>query len=112
MAADTNITALEILKPVQEFTLTDNTLASLIDRHRRAFDLFNEHCAVLAEYNRSDPAEDRANRKLGRKERAARNEFLQHRPCSMSEVRAKAVYALLGDVFTDADRDSLLRSLI
>ncbi|AIL98109.1 hypothetical protein [Sinorhizobium meliloti] len=112
MADNSNITALEILQPASEFTLTVNTLAGLIDRHRIAFTRFNNHCAALADQNEIAPLDERINRKLGKKERAARLEFLQYRPCTLAEIRAKAAYLIVSGAMTDADKDSGLRSLI
>ncbi|RVE89249.1 hypothetical protein CN172_30925 [Sinorhizobium meliloti] len=112
MADNSNITALEILQPASEYALTANTLAALIERHRTAFSRFNDHCVTLAEQSGVDPAEERINRKLARKERTARLEFLQYRPRILAEVRAKVAYLLMSDAMTGADRESALRSLI
>ncbi|RVI07872.1 hypothetical protein CN200_29595 [Sinorhizobium meliloti] len=112
MADNSNITALEILQPASEFALTANTLAGLIDRHRVSFARFNNHCTALADQSDIAPADERFNRKLGKKERAARLEFLQYRPCTLAEVRAKAAYLLMSDAMTDADRENALRSLV
>ncbi|RVI84188.1 hypothetical protein CN188_09405 [Sinorhizobium meliloti] len=112
MADNSNITALEILQPASDFALTANTLTGLIDRHRTAFSRFNDHCLTLAEQSGVDPAEERSNRKLARKERTARLEFLRYRPRTLAEVRAKAAYLVLSDAMTESDKDNALRSLI
>ncbi|ASP96727.1 hypothetical protein GOC87_32715 [Sinorhizobium meliloti] len=93
MADNSNITALEILQQASEVTLTASTLAGIIDRHRAAFSRFNNHCTVLADQSDFAPADERVNRKLGKKERAARLEFLQYRPRTLAEVRAKVAYS-------------------
>lgn len=112
MADSSNITALEILQPASEFALMANTLAGLIERHRIAFTRFNNHCTALADQSEIAPTDERTNQKLGKKERAARLEFLQYRPCTLAEVRAKAAYLTVSDAMTDADKDTALRSLI
>lgn len=112
MADSSNITALEILQPASDFVLTSNTLAGLIDRHRIAFTRFNNHCAALADQSETAPLDERLNRKLGKKERAARLEFLQYPPRSLAEVRAKAAYLLMSSAVTEADLHSALRSFV
>ncbi|MBX3598412.1 MAG: hypothetical protein KF874_12655 [Rhizobiaceae bacterium] len=72
------------------------TLANLIEAHKVA-------CAAIN-------GEDFASTEAVRTERAIARAFIQHRPTTLDEVRAKAAYAS-GEALTAADREQVLKSL-